>query len=281
LKKITHHNAIKYKIPGHIIKDDKYKITSRREILDKIENQLIKADFARNRDYLTWALPSSEISITDIIPDYNVPIDNHWGDIPEGFCEIKQNAANALTEIEKVGFVLKSIAEEIDPEKVVEYLDDFRYHCRGGDGNWHISFQDNIYDQDFIEVIKKHQEIIQELKKHKVLDRYLLAQKKIENSFNEFLCRELPFDNSLTHQAAIEFDMKNWNIGSITNKLINVPTDSGETSNNELRYHWKPLMTTYGCKRYNDNSDKIRNNCKYVSSECMRKIMNQCLSTNY
>ena len=142
-KKVIHNGNEKFQIPGKIIKGDKYKVTSRRETLDEIETQLIKVDFAKNREYLSWALISPEISYDDILPEFNIPIDNYWGDIPEGFYETKRNAAEALTEVENVCFILKSIASETDPIKAAEYLDDFRYHCRGG-LNWYISLPDNI-----------------------------------------------------------------------------------------------------------------------------------------
>ena len=290
-EKVIHNSSEKYKIPGGIIRDEKFKVTSRREVLDKIETQLTKADFAKNRKYLTWALSSSEISIDDILPEFNIPIDNYWGDIPEGFCETKKYAAQALIEVENVCFILKSIAAEIDPNKVVEYLDDFRFYCRGGGGNWYISLPDNIYDEEFIEVVQRHHEIIQNLKNHKKLDEYLRSQKEIENNFIDFLCDNLPFDKNLTHKATIKFDKENWNITSIKNELIKVltgdkvlihaPIDRVRISQNILEHGWKPLSISYGTKRYNEDSDKIRNNCKYVSTECMRNIVNKRLGTEY
>lgn len=286
-KKVTHNGDEKYHIPGRIIKDDKFKVTSRREILDRIETQLIKADFAKNREYLSWRLASSEISYDDILPEYNIPIDNYWGDIPGGFYETKKNAANALIEVENVCFILKSIAAETDPIKAAEYLDDFRYHCRGGGGDCYISLPDNIYDEDFIDIVQKHQEIIQNLKNHNLLDEYLRSQKQIEDGFIEFLCDELPFDSKLNHKATIIFDKVTLRIESIKNKLIEVSSNKKKYSGrvrvhrNKLEYNWKPLLIIYGTKRFDEDSDRIRNNCKYVSSECMRHIVNKCLGTDY
>jgi hypothetical protein len=286
-KKVQHNGIEKYHISGRIIKGDKFKVISRREILDKIETQLIKADFAKNREYLSWTLPSTEISIDDILPEYSVPIDNYWGDIPEGFYETKKNAAKALIEVENVCFILKSIAAEADPDKAAEYLDDLRYHCRGGGGNWYISLPDNIYNEEFIEIIQRHQEIIQNLKDHKKLDEYLRSQKKIEDDFIEFLCDELPFDSKLTHKSIIKFDKESLKITSIINELIKVSSDEKGTMNslrvskNILEYNWKPLHIFYGTKRFNERSDTIKNNCKYVSSECMRHIVNKSLGTDY
>lgn len=285
-KKVIHNGDEKFHISGRIIKDDRFKVTSRRVILDKIETQLIKADFAKNREYLSWTLASSEISYDDILPEFNIPIDNYWGDIPEAFYETKKNAAKALIEVENVCFILKSIATETDPIKAAEYLDDFRYHCRGG-LNWYISLPDNIYDEEFINIVQRHQEIIQELKDHNMLDEYLISQKQIENDFIEFLCDGLPFDSKLTHKATIIFDTVSLKVESINNNLIETSSNNKEYSDrvrvhrNKLEYNWKPLGIIYGTKRFDEDSDRIKNNCKYVSSELMRHIVNKCLGTDY
>ncbi|KKL14707.1 hypothetical protein LCGC14_2512960 [marine sediment metagenome] len=177
----------KFYIPGKIIKSDKFKVKSRRETLDKIETQLIEADFTKNREYLNWALISPEISYDDILPEFNIPIDNYWGDIPEGFYETKINAAKALTDVETVYFILQNNTTEKDPIKASEYLDDFSYYCQGG-ARWYISLPDNIYDEEFIETVKKHKEIVQKLKDLQMLDEYIKSHKEIENSFKDFLC---------------------------------------------------------------------------------------------
>jgi hypothetical protein len=285
-KKVIHNGDVKFYMPGKMIKGDKFKVKSRRETLDKIETQLIKADFAKNREYLSWNLISPEISYDDILPEFNIPIDNYWGDIPEGFYETKRNAAKALTEVENVCFILKSIASETDPIKAAEYLDDFRYYCRGG-LNWYIPLPDNIYDEEFIDIVQKHKEIVQKLKDHKMLDEYITSQKKIENEFKEFLCDKLPFDNKFTHKAIIKFNKLSMKIESIDNKLIkesskhNDYSDNASAHQNKLNYNWRPLGIIYGAKRFDKDSDQIKNNCKYVSAECMRCILNKCLDTDY
>jgi hypothetical protein len=286
-KKTMHDGTDKYLISGGIINAEKFKVTSRREILDKIETQLIKADFAKNREYLSWTLLSPEISMDDILPEFSIPIDNYWGNVREGFYETKKNAAQALVEVENVSFILESIASEFDPIKAAEYLDDLRYHCRGGGGNWYISLPDNIYDEEFIKVVQRHQEIIQNLKNHNKLDEYLQSQTEIEANFGNFLCDKLPFDNKLTHKAIIDFDIDSLKIKSIKNELIEVSPDNKTTidsdliSRNTLEYNWLPLRIIYGTKKINEDSDRIRNNCKYVSSECMRYIVNKSLKTDY
>ena len=64
-------------------------------------------------------------------------------------------------------------------------------------------------------------------------------------------------------------------------ELIHAPIDRVRIPQNSLEYGWKPLNISYGTKRYNEDSDRIRNNCKYVSSECMKNIVNKCLGTVY
>lgn len=285
-EKVIHNGDEIFYMPGKMINNDKFKVTSRRETLDKIETQLIKADFAKNREYLSWNLVSSEISHDDILPEFNIPIDNYWGDIPEGFYVTKKNAAKALTDVENVCFILKSIASETDPIKAAEYLDDFRYYCRGG-MNWYISLPDNIYDEEFINIVQKHKEIVQKLKDHKMLDEYITSLKKIENDLTEFLCDKLPFDNKLTHMAVIKFNKLSMKIESIDNKLIKKPSKHDDSSDracvhqNEFEYNWRPLGIAYGAKRFDKDSDQLKHNCKYVSAECMRHILNKCLDTEY
>jgi len=285
-KIVIHNGDEKYHIPGKIINGEKYRVTSRRETLDKIETQLIKADFAKNREYLRWALVSPEITYEDILPEFNIPIDNYWGDIPEGFYETKKNAAKALTEVENIYFILRNIASERDPIKAAEYLDDFRYYCRGG-LNWSISLPDNIYDEEFINVVKKHKEIVQKLKEHKMLDEYITSVKAIESDFMEYLCNKLPFDKKLAHRAIIKFNKVTMKIESIDNSLIRMSSnieycsDRAHVHENTLEYNWMPLGIIYGTKRFDNESDKLKNNCRYVSCECMRHILNKCLDTDY
>ena len=285
-KKVMHKGNEKFFMPGKMLKNDKFEVTSRRETLDKIEAQLIKADFAKNREYLSWNLISHEISYDDILPEFNIPIDNYWGDIPEGFYETKINAANALTEVENVCFILKSIASETDPIKAAEYLDDFRYYCSGG-LNWYVSLPDNIYNEEFIGIVQKHKEIVQKLKDHKMLDVYITSQKKIESHFIEFLCDKLPFENNLIHKAIIKFNKLSMKIESIDNKLVKQPSkhndysDRAHVHQNKLEYNWRPLRIIYGSKKFDKNSDQLKNNCKNVSAECMRHILNTCFDTDY
>lgn len=289
--KVTQNGTPKYKISGSIINNEIYKVTSRKDTLDKIEDSLIKADFAKNRRYLTWALPSSEISIDDISPDFSVSIDNFWGNIPEAFYETKVQASKAVNEIEQIFNVLKNIATSSDPSGIIDYLEDLRFYCRGGNDNWYISIPNDIYNEDFIEVVQRHNKIIQALRENKRLDDYIQCVEFIKNDFIDFLCSSLPFSTNKAHESEIKLNTHKWEIISIDNKLIEYEFDSSEISKSSYNYIeldqsilqciWKPLKTNYGCKTYSDEKDQIINNCRYFSAECMMVVINKLLGTEF
>ena len=136
--------------------NDKYLVKSNKNTLDRIGNQLALADFTKNRRYLSWQLPSSNIDGDAILPDYKEPIDNWWGDIPSGFKRIKKTAYSAMFDVEEIYNKLKQITEEVDPIKALEIIDDIRYECRDGYGRWSISLPDDLYDKDFETVCHQH-----------------------------------------------------------------------------------------------------------------------------
>ena len=103
----------------------------------------------------------------------------------------------------------------------------------------------------------------------------------------KFLSDELPFDSKLTHKSIITFDKDTLQIKSMVNKLVSVSSKSNEypddahVQGNILEYYWKPLLITYGTISFDNDLDRIKNNCRYVSSKCMRFIVNECFGTDY
>jgi len=213
----------KFRLPGSIILvSNKYLVHSRKNTLDRIENQLMLADFTKNRKFLSWRLPSSSIDASAILPEFKEPIDNWWGEIPKEFKTLKETAYSAMIKIEEIYNLLKEITEEVNPIKAFEYIDDIRYECRDGQGRWSISLPEDLYTEDFEMVCRQHLEKVNNLKNEGLLDNYLNIKNILKDKIPKFICDNLPIDANTVHSIIIDYSTNDFNINSIDQKLISI-----------------------------------------------------------
>ncbi|MEJ5266852.1 MAG: hypothetical protein WHW07_03480 [Bacteroidales bacterium] len=216
----TINDVEKFRLPGAVIlSTNKYLVTSRKNTLDRIENQLILADFTKNRKFLSWRLPSSSIDASAILPEFKEPIDNWWGEIPKEFKYLKETAQSAMIKVEEIYNLLKEITEEVNPIKAFEYIDDIRYECRDGLGRWSISLPNDLYNEDFELVCRVHLEKVNYLKNEGLLDNYLSIKDNLREKISEFICANLPIDANTVLSITIDFSTKDLTINSINQKL--------------------------------------------------------------
>lgn len=210
----------KYRLSGSaILKKAKYLVNSNKNTLDRIESQLILADFTKNRMFLSWRLSSSQMDPLAILPEFKEPIGNWWGEIPREFKRLKESAYSAMIKIEEIYNMLKNVSEEVDPIKAFEYIDDIRYECRDGLGHWSISLPDDLYDVDFERVCLQHIEKVKFLKNEGLLDKYLNIRNILRDNISGFLCDNLPIDSNTIHSIFIDFSTNDFTINSIRHKL--------------------------------------------------------------
>lgn len=169
----------KFVIPGRVLLvSDKFKVTSSKLALDRIERAIEQANFQNNRFFISWALPSVESDLKRIDPIFLEPIENWWGDIPTGFREMKEKARSALWEIEEVYDDYKKIIESVDPEEALTVARDLQ-RSLGCYGGVRLSLPDDLYDDDFMSAVKEHKKKYEELKGAGLLDHFILLHQRI------------------------------------------------------------------------------------------------------
>ena len=108
----------KYRIYGtKILNSEKYLVKSKSNTLNRIENNLVFADFKKNREFISWKLPNVVSDTSAILPYYKENLENHWGNIPDEFQRIKNYALKSMYELEEIYLKLKEI------------VDDFLFFC--------------------------------------------------------------------------------------------------------------------------------------------------------
>ena len=132
---------------------------------------------------------------------YREPIDNWWGDIPEGFLEIKDAARTAMFDVEEIHNLLFQITEQTDPLEVEYIIEKIRFNC--GDGfRWSISVP-NLKNDDFFHVCHTHKKMVERLRQDGVLDSFLKVKQTIREAVFAFLEPQLPIDPNVLHCFSI------------------------------------------------------------------------------
>ena len=213
-------DANKFRIYGkNILLDNKFLIQNKKNTLDRIENQLIHADFVKNRQFLSWRLPSTQIDTSAILPDFKEPLNNWWGDIPKEFKKVKDSAYSALIKVEEIFHKLKSITEETNPLKAFEFAQDIEYECNR---NMQLQLPDDLYDEEFERVCHNHLEQLNKLRNDGLLDSFLEIRQNIAKQIITYLTDNLPFDPNIVHSIFIEFNSSDFSIVNISQELTRV-----------------------------------------------------------
>lgn len=207
----------KFRLYGKkLINDNKFLVLNKKNTLDRIENQLIHADFAKNRQFLSWRLPSTQIDTSAILPDFKEPLDNWWGDIPKKFKGLKDSAYSAMIRVEDIYYKLKSITEETNPLQAFEFAQDIEYECNR---NMQFQLPDDLYDEEFENVCHNHLEQVNNLRNDGLLDNFLGIRNSLAKEIVVFLWENLPFDPNTVHSIYIEFKSSDFSIVNILQKL--------------------------------------------------------------
>lgn len=250
----------KFRLYGKsVISINKFLVRNKKSVLDRIENQLLHADFTKNRQFLSWRLPNIKIDTSAILPDYKEPLNNWWGNIPDEFRNMKDTAYKALINIDEIYDKLKKITEETDPMKALEFAYDIKYHC-----NVHMQFQlpEVLYSEDFERACYYHMKQLNNLRNDGVLDCFLEIKTNLSKEIIPFLWKNLPFDPNTVHSIFIEFNTFDFSFVKIEQKVnsvseywgvpnklneyghVNIPVRSydgiKEISNSQFEYYWLP-----------------------------------------
>ncbi|MGN7707971.1 hypothetical protein [Chryseobacterium sp. 22543] len=285
----------KFKIKGsQLFRTEKYLVKSNSNTLTRIENRLEFADFKKNREFISWKLPNTITNTSAILPDYREEIENSWGNIPNEFQRIKDNALKSMREVEEIFDSLKEIANEIDPIKAFSKIEEFNLDF-GKDyyGPWGRTITDGLYDEDFYFTCKNHKDKVDNLKSDGLLDEYIAAKSAIISEVIEFFSNRLPIDKNTVHSMIIRFSTANFQIQSVNHRLIsaseyfNVPNTlnkfgvvnipnyySGikDISEDTFEYYWLAGRIIIDEQCNVNLIDLYRKNLHSVYRECLDKM---------
>lgn len=209
--------SISYKQVTH---NSNFEIVNPKLALDRIEKRLEFAEFSKNRSFISWALPSSKVDLNAILPEYSEPIDNWWGDIPSGFTEIKQSAQKAMIDVEETLNLLQKLTQETDPLNAEKIIHDIGYNCKNGRGEWSISLPDNLYDEDFFTVCRKHKEVYENLKNDGLLDSFLNMKNELRNRLMQDLESRFPISADFVHLFSFSYNADNFKILTFNSEVV-------------------------------------------------------------
>jgi hypothetical protein len=157
-----------------------------------------------------------------IQPLYREPIDNWWGDIPEGFRKIKRTARRAMVNVEEIYDLLGNVAEETDPLAAAEVLDNIAYHCRDGYGRWSISLPEGLYDGDLFQVCRRHKKIVDQLRTDGLLDHYLRMKDALRVEVVACLEPQWPLANNTVHRLSMTYDPATLAVSGVSSRFVDV-----------------------------------------------------------
>jgi hypothetical protein len=200
-----HSKPMQYALPGKSVLKSEFEISDRRQALDTIESALRNADFAKNRRFVGWAMPSISKEPPPILPMYNEEIDNWWGNIPNSVAGIQKAAWYLSYEFEEALDDFKKICESQDPEEVLE-LSEKLYE------NWgrSVSGLKKLYDEDLHTVVRLHKKRHEQMSKAGLLNRHAGIRRKIKARFIKDVVPEMPAAKSLVYVLEVAYNKDTW-----------------------------------------------------------------------
>lgn len=210
----------KVRIPGCVLlKSEKYEVKALDLALDRIDRTLSLAEFANNRNFLSWFLPRVTIDSSQIDPIFQEPIDNWWGDIPATFAEMRETAQQAIYTLDEVRESLQSIVESTDPEQALAVAEQIKaWH--GTPYGIRIGLPDDLYNESFHLTVLRHKERIIELKRAGLLDTFILLKRRIGEELAAALSKLSPIDSNSVFQATIRYEQTKLSLIEISVSLI-------------------------------------------------------------
>lgn len=213
--------AEKFYLPfDQVCTNSRYDIKSRKLALDRIEHQLALAEFTTNRRFMSWVLPSASTDVEAILPEYREPLDNDWGDIPDGFTKLKQTARHALYALEEIHDLLRKVADSLDPLEAEKAIKDIAYNCRYGYGKWRITLPDGLDDEDLFNMCREHRGIVSQLRQNGLLDAFILMRTDVKREITNFLKPHFPVAANLVHVFTIYYKVDSFSLEKLESRLV-------------------------------------------------------------
>jgi hypothetical protein len=224
LKGPGHSEEGKYALPGKDVLIGRFEIRSPARALDRIEHALNMADFRQNREFLSWASPSIRNRTDTIRPEYGAKIPNNWGEIPEGFKALKDEATSLSVNLSEALDMVDSILAADDPVKamsIVEKLED--------EYGRPLSFRSDLYNEDFHDAIEQRRLLYDSLRNAGLWDQFLTLQGECSRYVAVEVGRRMPLDTKTAFVMVLRYRPD-----TLTNHLLECWFDRVESLSPEL-----------------------------------------------
>lgn len=241
-----------------VFESPKYKITNRKNSLDRIEHSIQCSEFYKNRFFIASRLPSFNPDFDAILPDYKENIEHWSGNIPELFKKQKQDAFETLLTIEKIHELLKEFIECVDPIEACCIAEKF-YHNFGGS----IPLPE-VFSEDFYYGAKNFKEIVDNMRNDGILDNYISLKKYITDEINLFLKNYSikDIEKNAIHKIKFQYDPITFEFRDLSNSISIIPDEDLFTKFSKfdlaeegvIIYSWKLWLSVdhYGYVKMNE-----------------------------
>jgi len=218
----SHTRAGKYVLGGRALLSPKYRLNSVTNGLNRIERALLLAGLERNRHYLFYMSPFFEQPMREQIePEFLVPLDNGWGNIPEEFFDSKKRAQTALYRVDEFAESLRKIIVSSDPETALSIAEDLDSDTRDGT----LWFGERIYDQELHTTIIQHRERHDQLCEVGLLETFLNLNDQIAAFIANDLSPRLPVQEGNGYVFEMSYDSTTLSRFQFTGTIAPVPEE--------------------------------------------------------
>ncbi|HDR4441318.1 hypothetical protein BK720_01650 [Bacillus thuringiensis serovar brasilensis] len=275
-------NKNKYAILGSKLLTSKlFEIQNEKYALNRIEKALELADFGSNRRFLTWALPSYEISMNKIDYKYTLPLDNGViSDIPKDVYKLKRKVQSCMFDMEDV---LKQLSEILQGDNPLVFLDKLIEINEEYGINEKFNETEIYYLYEAIEI---HDRKYKSLKEKGLLDNYL----KMQNEFEDFIIgilESLEEWSSIKEAISINIFYNSMDLSDIkfvrVTKQLTIDSKYGqsrfgviEDKPEQLTLYFYPKLLSYFME--NNENERIRDVAVLIRDELMGNIYDYLFS---
>jgi hypothetical protein len=235
---IVESDKLYYQVSANqLLSSKRFEVLDSDRALDRIDHALERADFVKNRRQLIAAFPPYfHIDPSDIDDDYQVPLDNWYGDLGERFFSFKRDIETLLLELYDIIDPLQKVLQSTDPLEAYSLIEE-RLHWNIDDRG-RLSFNSgDLLDEDFVRVLVQHKKRLEALRKNGTEATYLHLQGELRAFIIRDLAIKLPLNPGQTYVVSVHFDPATLSVHAFTSSI----TDDSAVDTNRWPMHSKVM----------------------------------------
>lgn len=182
LSPADHSRPDRFVLPAAGVCATRFEIRDKSFVLSEMEHSLRSLDVSRNRSFMSWALPSLRETREPIPPEYDLPIENWWGDIGSGVEDVRDAARTTIFDLEDALAILSEIESSGDVIRVMQLGEELWQEHRGS-----IRIQDDVWNPDLSTTVLAHKRRADALKEAGCTQDFLVAYKGAVESVQAYL----------------------------------------------------------------------------------------------